>query len=208
MEKYGTGHGFIAYQTVLNRDYVEAELSLESLGDRAQIYINKQLIGILYINDSLSIKINAKSGDKLTILCENMGRANFGPKMMRKKGIAGRCLINNKIHFNWEVYPLPMDNLEKLDFSKNTFSEKSAFYKGYIHIDKAYDTFLKLDNFTKGFVTINGFNLGRYWDIGPQKTLYVPASVLKQGLNEIIVFESDGIKGTAEVEFCDIPLLG
>ena len=208
MEKYGTGHGFIAYQTVLNRDYIEAELSLESLGDRAQIYINKQLIGILYINDSLSIKINAKSGDKLTILCENMGRANFGPKMMRKKGIAGRCLINNKIHFNWEVYPLPMDNLEKLDFSKNTFSEKSAFYKGYINIDKAYDTFLKLDNFTKGFVTINGFNLGRYWDIGPQKTLYVPASVLKQGLNEIIVFESDGIKGTAEVEFCDIPLLG
>ena len=208
MEKYGTGHGFRAYQTVLNRDYVEAELSLESLGDRAQIYINKQLIGILYINDSLSIKINAKSGDKLTILCENMGRANFGPKMMRKKGITGRCLINNKIHFNWEVYPLPMDNLEKLDFSKNTFSEKSAFYKGYIHIDKAYDTFLKLDNFTKGFVTINGFNLGRYWDIGPQKTLYVPASVLKQGLNEIIVFESDGIKGTAEVEFCDIPLLG
>lgn len=208
MEKYGTGYGFIAYQTVLNRDYSNAVLSLESLGDRAQIYINKELVGILYINESLSIKINAKSGDKLTILCENMGRANFGSKMMRKKGIAGRCLINNKIHFNWEVYPLPMDNLEKLDFSKNTFSENSAFYKGYINIDKAYDTFLKLDNFTKGFVTINGFNLGRYWDIGPQKTLYVPASVLKQGLNEIIVFESDGIKGTAEVEFCDTPLLG
>ncbi len=208
MEKYGTGYGYIAYQTVLNRDYVEAVLSLESLGDRAQVYINEQLIGILYINDSLSIKINAKSGDKLTILCENMGRANFGSKMMRKKGIAGRCLINKKIHFNWEVYPLPMDNLEKLDFSKNTFSENSAFYKGYITIDKAYDTFLKLDNFTKGFVTINSFNLGRYWDIGPQKTLYVPASVLKQGLNEIIVFESDGIKGAAEVEFCDIPMLG
>ena len=208
MEKYGTGYGFIAYQTVLNRDYFDAVLSLESLGDRAQVYINKELVGILYINENLSIKINAKSGDILTILCENMGRANFGPKMMRKKGIAGRCLIDGKIHFNWDVYPLPMDNLENLDFTKSEFSEKSAFYRGLFDIDETYDTFLKLDNFTKGFVTINGFNLGRYWDIGPQKTLYVPASVLKQGLNEIIVFESDGIKGTAEVEFCDIPLLG
>ncbi len=208
MEEYGTGYGYIAYQTILNRDYVDASLSLESLGDRAQVYINDHLVGILYINDSLSIQINAKIGDRLTILCENMGRANFGSKMMRKKGIAGRCLINGKIHFNWQVYPLPMDNLEKLDFSNNTFNESSAFYKGYISIDNVYDTFLKLDNFTKGFVTINGFNLGRYWDIGPQKTLYVPASVLKQGQNEIIVFESDGIKGTAEAEFCDTPILG
>ena len=55
---------------------------------------------------------------------------------------------------------------------------------------------------------LNGFNLGRYWEIGPQKTLYVPASVLKEGENELIVFESDGIKGEAEVEFVDVPELG
>ena len=208
MEKYGTGYGFIAYQTVLNRDYSDVVLSLESLGDRAQVYINKELVDILYINEKLSTRINAKSGDILTILCENMGRANFGPKMMRKKGIAGRCLIDDKIHFNWNVYPLPMDNLINLDFTKSEFSEKSAFYRGCIDIDETYDTFLRLDNFKKGFVTMNGFNLGRYWEIGPQKTLYVPASVLKQGQNEIIVFESDGIKGTPVVEFCDTPQLG
>ena len=208
MEKYGTGYGFIAYQTVLNRDYSDAVLSLESLGDRAQVYINKELVDILYINENLSTKINAKSGDMLTILCENMGRANFGPKMMRKKGIAGRCLIDDKIHFNWNVYPLPMDNLSNLDFTKSEFSEKSAFYRGCIDIDETYDTFLRLDNFKKGFVTINGFNIGRYWEIGPQKTLYVPASVLKQGKNTIIVFESDGMKGAPIVEFCNSPLLG
>ena len=70
-----------------------------------------------------------------------------------------------------------------------------------------YDTFLKLDNFKKGFVLINGFNIGRYWEIGPQKTLYVPASLLKKGKNEIIVFESDGLKGKWEVELCDTPCL-
>ena len=208
MEKYGIGYGFIAYQTVLNRDYTDVLLSLESLGDRAQVYINTELAGILYINENLSINISAKSGDILTILCENMGRANFGPKMMRKKGIAGRCLIDGKIHFNWTVYPLPMDNLMNLNFTKREFRENSAFYRGYIDIDETCDTFLRLDNFTKGFVTINGFNLGRYWEIGPQKTLYVPASVLKHGQNTIIVFESDGIKGTPIVEFCDTPLLG
>ena len=144
MEKYGIGYGYIAYETVLNREYIDAVLSLESLGDRAHVYLNHNLIWILYINEDLSIKINAQKGDTLTILCENMGRANFGPKMMRKKGIAGRCLIDGKIHFNWNVYPLPMDNLSNLDFSENQFNEKSGFYKGSVYIDEPSDTFLKL----------------------------------------------------------------
>ncbi len=208
MEKYGQGYGFIAYCTTLNRDYNNAKLSFESLGDRAQIYVNKNLVGIVYINESLEITFSAKAGDVLTVLCENMGRANFGAKMMRKKGIAGRCLIDSKIHFNWNVYTLPMDNLENLSFSKTVPEEKSVFYKGGFELSETADTFLRLDNFKKGFVTINGFNIGRYWEIGPQKTLYIPASILKKGKNEIIVFESDGIKGKAEVEFTDKPDLG
>ena len=208
MEKYGNGYGFIAYRTVLNRDYEDVVLSFERIGDRAQIYINDNLVDILYINDRLETKISAKAGDVLTVLCENMGRTNFGPKMMFKKGIAGRCLLDKRIHFNWDVYTLPMNNLDKLSFDGKAFNEKSAFYKGYFNIENPKDTFLKLPNFTKGFVVINGFNLGRYWEIGPQQTLYVPASVLKDGENEIIVFESDGLKGDAEIEFVDTPILG
>ncbi len=207
MEKYGYGYGYIAYKTTLNRDYNDVKLTFETLGDRAQIYINDKLIDILYINDSLETSFSAKKGDTLTVLCENMGRTNFGPKMMRKKGIAGRCLIDERIHFHWDVYPLPMDNLEKLVFDNKAFNENSAFYKGTFEIADCKDTFLKLDNFKKGFAVINGFNLGRYWEIGPQRTLYVPASVLKNGSNEIIVFESDGLKDEPEVEFVDIPVL-
>lgn len=208
MEDYGIGYGYIAYRTVFNRDYTDATLSFESLGDRAQVYINRTLAGIVYINDSLEVKITAKAGDVLTILCENMGRTNFGPKMMRKKGIAGRCLLDGKIHFGWEAYPLPMDNLERLGFANDHPEERSVFYRGTFRIDDRKDTFLKLDHFSKGFVTINGFNLGRYWEIGPQRTLYVPASVLKEGENEVIVFESDGIKGKPEIEFVDKSILG
>ena len=43
--------------------------------------------------------------------------------------------------------------------------------------------------YTKGVVWVNGHNLGRYWDIGPQTKLYCPASWLKKGANEIIVFD-------------------
>ena len=208
MEKNGQGYGYIAYSTILNRDYIDTILSFESLGDRAQIYINRDLVGIVYINDEkLELKINAEKGDRLTILCENMGRANFGSKMMRKKGIAGRCLLNKTIHFDWDVYCLEMNNLHKVVYSDKTPVEKSVFYKGTFTIDEAKDTFLKLDNFTKGFVTINGFNLGRYWEIGPQVTLYLPASLLNVGENELIVFESDGIKGEPTVEFVDTPIL-
>jgi beta-galactosidase len=172
------------------------------------VYINKDLCGIVYINDdALKVNISAKAGDVLTILCENMGRANFGPKMMRKKGIAGRCLLDGKIHFNWDVYPLPMDNLDKVVYGKEEPKEKSCFYRGSFSVDHLADTFLYLDNFTKGFVTINGFNIGRYWEIGPQRSLYVPASLLREGENEIVVFESDGIKGEGVVEFLDYPTL-
>ncbi len=208
MEYYNQGYGYIAYCTTLGRDYNDVTLSFESLGDRAQIYINKELVGIVYINDSLECKITAKKGDTLTVLCENMGRANFGSKMMRKKGIAGRCLIDNKIHFNWDVYTLPMDNLEKVQYKNSLPEEKSLFLKGKFTCDEKCDTFLKLSNFTKGFVLINGFNIGRYWEIGPQQTLYVPSSLLNVGENEIVIFESDCLKGTAEVEFCDTPILG
>ncbi len=209
MEMYGTGYGYIAYQTTLGRDYNCTTLSFAEIGDRAIIYINKDYIGTVYVNDKkLELEFSAKKGDVLTILCENMGRANFGSKMMRKKGIAGRCLLDNRIHFNWSVYPLPMDNLEKLRFSAEVPTENSVFYRGFLEVDEPTDTFLKSDNFRKGFVTVNGFNIGRYWEIGPQKTLYIPASLLKKGKNEIIIFESDGIKGEPEVEFCDTPVLG
>ena len=108
-----------------------------------------------------------------------------------------------------------MNNLEKLDFKpiENVPTEEKPivgpnFFKAELEIEgKPCDTFLKLDGFTKGFVTINGFNLGRYWKIGPQKTLYVPAPMLKEGKNEIIVFENDET-ATLDIEFTDVHDLG
>ena len=206
MEEYGIGYGYIAYRTVLNRDYRDAKLSFESLGDRAQVLVNGKLQGIAYLNDSLEVTANAKKGDVLTILVENMGRANFGPKMMRKKGLPGRVLLGGKIHFSWDVYPLPMTDLSGLSFGGDE-AEAPAFYEGAFTVEEPADTFLRTDSFKKGFVVLNGFNLGRYWEVGPQKTLYVPGPLLKKGENTLLLFESDGRKGEAEVEFVDRPEL-
>ncbi len=206
MEEYGIGYGYIAYRTVLNRDYRDAKLSFESLGDRAQVLVNGKLQGIAYLNDSLEVTVNAKKGDVLTILVENMGRANFGPKMMRKKGLPGRVLLGGKIHFSWDVYPLPMTDLSGLSFGGDE-AEAPAFYEGTFTVEEPADTFLRTDSFKKGFVVLNGFNLGRYWEVGPQKTLYVPGPLLKKGENTLLLFESDGRKGEAEVEFVDHPEL-
>ena len=204
MEAYGQGYGYIAYRTRLNRDYNETDLIIDGLGDRAQIYVNTTLVGIIYVNDERqSVKITASEGDILTILVENMGRANFGPKMMRKKGIAGRVLLGRRIHYNWDVYTLPMDNLEKLTY-QNSVSEPSHFYCGSFEIDTPLDTFLYLDSFKKGFVVINGFNLGRFLKRGPQYTLYLPGTLLKDE-NEIVILELEGTKKTS-VSLTDKPI--
>ena len=207
MEDYGFGFGYIAYRTVLNREYENATLSFESIGDRAQVFVNGKHVGTVFVNDKeYDLTFSAKKGDELLILVENMGRTNYGSKMMRKKGIAGRCLINGKIHFHWDVFPLPMEDLSALEFEGG--EEKTAFYRGSFDVEAPADTFLRLDGFTKGFAVLNGFNLGRFWCIGPQRTLYVPASLLNTGKNELIVFESEGLCGDAVAEFTDVPDLG
>ena len=104
---------------------------------------------------------------------------------------------------------MTMDDLSGLSYAPTTgHGETPVFLRGNLVIEGTpCDTFLKPDGFTKGFVTVNGFNIGRYYNpAGPQKTLYVPAPLLREGDNEIVVFESDGYE-EAVVELVDTPIL-
>ncbi|MBP3198243.1 MAG: beta-galactosidase [Butyrivibrio sp.] len=147
-------------------------------------------------------------GEKFDILVENMGRVNFGPRMeTQRKGI-GRCVqINGHMHNDWDIYTLPLDNIEKIDFSKEYKENVPAFYRFCFDVKEKGDTFLDFEGWGKGVIFINGFNLGRFWEIGPQKRLYIPAPLLKDGENEIIVFETEGkVKDTIELK--DTPDIG
>ena len=122
-----------------------------------------------------------------------MGRINFGPDMCKgdRKGICDSVYISLKdgprqILCDWEIYTLPMDNLNGLVYSGVIPEGQPGFYKGVFRAEQK-DCFVHLDHFSKGFVTVNGFNLGRFWNKGPQMSLYLPWPVLKEE-NEIIVY--------------------
>ena len=146
--------------------------------------------------------------EKFDILVENMGRVNFGPKMeTQRKGI-GRCVqVNGHMHNGWDIYTLPLDNVDKVDFSKEYKENAPAFYKFEFDVTEKGDTFLDFEGWGKGAAFINGFNLGRFWEIGPQKRLYIPAPLLKDGKNEIIIFETEG-KTPGTIELKDEPDIG
>lgn len=206
MEQVGQDFGYIMYSTELCGEIPDFPIAFENMHDRAHIFVNGKLAGIKDRNGrDDEVKINLAMGEKakLDILVENCGRVNYGLKLLDKKGIWGGVLIREFFHFGWDITSLPMNNLSNLAYLPDTeYCGKPAFLRGTFAIDEApADTFIRLDGFHKGFVTINGFNIGRYWnDKGPQKTLYVPAPILRQGENEVIVFETDGWEN-AQVEF-------
>jgi beta-galactosidase len=63
------------------------------------------------------------------------------------------------------------------------------FHRGSFTLEKPADTYLDTSALAKGFVWVNGHNLGRTWDIGPQKSLFVPGPWLRKGRNEVVVFD-------------------
>ena len=212
MEDIGQYYGFTLYSTVVDGPRNENEIKFDAVHDRAVVFIDGENKGFYErTRDGKPVSFSLEKGEKcrLDILCENMGRVNYGPKIMDRKGVRG-VRFGLQYHFGWDMYPLPLDNLSELKFNKETGEVNVAsFLKGTLNIDeKPCDTFLRLDGFTKGVVFVNGFNLGRYFNTaGPQKTLYVPAPMLKPGENEIIVFETDH-SDRCTVTFLDKPDLG
>lgn len=213
MEALDQDFGYILYSANINGPRDEQPLFLDTLHDRANIFLNEKPQAIYFRNkpvtkeNALRLAFDYNESARLDILVENMGRINYGPLLKDQKGING-LRFGNQYHFGYDIYTLPMNNLEKLEFSDFCGEEikTPVFLKGEFEIaDKPSDTFIKLTGFNKGFVTVNGKNIGRYFnEAGPQLTLYLPAPYLKKGKNEIIVFESDG-KTNGFIELMDNP---
>jgi len=138
-------------------------------------------------------------GARIEILVENMGRVNYGPYIKDTKGITSSVRLQslgwcNQFLFDWHIRSLPLNDLSGLRFhSRAPSTTMPAFYKGTFQVGEAADTFLDVEGWSKGVAFINGFNLGRYWSVGPQRRLYVPAPLLRQGLNELVLFDLHGV---------------
>lgn len=193
MEAFAQDYGFILYRTELV-GHKSGKLVVTDLHDYATVFLNGVYIGKLDRREGISsIEIPA-SNEKvpvLEILVEAMGRINFAEYIIDRKGITDRVTLNGMTLMNWMVYNLPMDKkyIFALRSSGKTIKKPGIFYRGNFFIKKDGDTFFDVSNYTKGILWINGHNLGRYWNIGPQKRLYCPESWLNEGLNEILIFD-------------------
>lgn len=210
MEQLGENFGFIHYRTLVKPLMDDGKIRLFDVNDYAQVWVDGQYLGSKYrteVDKTFAIKASNKE-QVLDILVENTGRINYGPFVGKDfKGIANCVCVNLQTQFDWEYNLLPMNNLDKIKFvGCNSKITGPAFYRGEFELDNIADTFVKRPGI-KGFIVVNGFNLGRYWDKGPTNTLYLPGPVLKKGKNEIIVFEQEQLYSDT-IEFTDIHDLG
>lgn len=207
MEDIGQSYGYILYRTTVNGP-LDGPLSIDRLHDYARIYLNGKFTATLdrRLHQSQTWLHIPKAGTRLDILVENSGRVNFGKAINGERaGIAGQILFNGRPLTGWENFSLPMQNTGALNYSRKPCAGP-CFYRAELRIAEPADTFLDTRDFKKGEVWINGRALGRIWDIGPQKTLYLPGSWLKKGANEIVVFDVDG-KPRAKMQGLDRPIL-
>jgi len=209
-EELNQGHGYVWYSKKFKQP-ISGKLELNGLRDYAIVYVNGEKVAELnsyYKNYECTIDVPFNA--TLVIIVENMGRINYGAKIINStKGIISPVIINGEtITGDWNMYPLPMDKMPNLaDAKSNAKAGEPTLYQGTFSLSKKGDTFLDMRDWGKGIVFINGINIGRYWSVGPQQTLYVPGCWLKEGTNEIVIFEQKNDKLQTSVKSIETPIL-
>ncbi len=198
MEMFGQKGGFILYRTELI-GHKRGKLRITDLHDYATVFIDGKYVGKLDRSKEeniIELPASGSANPQLDILVEGMGRINFAEYMIDRKGITERVSLNGMTLMNWKIYSLPFDEayLKNLQFSSKETSCPGIFFSGEFQLTATGDTYIDVSQWEKGVVWVNGHNLGRYWNIGPQKQLYCPASWLNKGKNEIIIFDLHMLK--------------
>jgi len=199
MEMFGQPAGFILYRTSLT-GHKKGKLRITELHDYATVFVDGKYVGKLdraKAENIIDLPESTSPYPQLDILVEGMGRINFAEYMIDRKGITERVSLNGMTLMNWQVFLFPFDTkqLSTLSFTSlnpgnpENSTNPGQLFKGEFTLDQVGDTYLDLRKWKKGVVWVNGHNLGRYWEIGPQFRLYCPAPFLKTGKNEIIVFD-------------------
>ena len=189
-EMYGQNQGVMLYRTKLIGRKT-GRLVITDLHDFATVFVDGALIGTIdrrLGENAIDLPAPAGTTPTLDVLVEGMGHINFAAAMIDRKGITDRVTLAGMTLMNWQVYPLPLE--APAERQKAPASDRPGmFFHGRFTLDRLADTYIDLTGYRKGVVWVNGHNLGRYWEIGPQMRLYCPASWLRQGENEVVVFD-------------------
>lgn len=223
MEHFGQQAGMILYRTRLI-GHKSGSLTISEPHDYALVFLDGKFIDSVYRDGGKwTVKLPAtKSKDQdpvLEILVEGMGHINFAQYLIDRKGITDRVTLDGMTLMNWETFNFPLDEGDIRNWvgkeaqvvagsrGKKASSAvprltRGILFKGSFELDSTADTYLDISAFRKGYIWVNGHNLGRYWYVGPQQRLYCPAPWLKKGRNDVIVLDlhqqqAVSIKGVA-----------
>jgi len=194
MEDVDQAYGYILYRTVVSEtETSETRLAVPGLHSYARVYVNNELKGFLDRRlGKTELALPLHKGDRLELLVENSGRINFTTKIRGERaGIVGDLMLNGRPQHGWDIFPLPL-----MDPSAGGFVNEACagpcLYRGDLQVKTVGDTFLNTSKLGKGVVWVNGHMLGRFWNVGPMGSLFLPGAWLHTGANQIIVFDLDG----------------
>jgi beta-galactosidase len=192
-ETFGQNQGLMLYRTTLV-GRKSGRLVITSLHDYATIFVDGTYIGAIdrrLGENGIDLPDTGTRLPVLDVLVEGMGHINFAQELIDRKGITDRVTLAGMTLMNWQVYPLPLSEKWVAGLREGPIESRrpGQFFKGTFVLDKPADTYLDMTGYRKGVVWVNGHNLGRYWDVGPQSRLYCPAPWLRTGPNEVVVFD-------------------
>lgn len=219
-EQLNQGYGYVLYARHFTQP-ISGMLEIPGLRDYAVVYVDGEKVGVLNRNtQTYSMEIDVPFNATLQILVENMGRINYGSQIVENtKGIVSPVIIaGQEITGGWNMYSLPMNRMpDSKQFEKNMqvnsdvqnakMKDLPVIYEGSFTLNETGDTFVDMETWGKGIVFVNGKNLGRYWNVGPQQTLYLPGVWLKKGENRIVVFEQLNENPQKELKTVKLPVL-
>ncbi|KAJ5438359.1 beta-calactosidase [Penicillium daleae] len=189
MESLDAYTGYVLYEAKIQGAIDGVVKPGDKPRDRVIVYVNGVRQGVIdpihtVIN---TVSVSLRPTDKLQLFVENLGRVDFDGAMSdQRKGIVGNVTVGGTDVHGWTSYSLPADTE-----SIGSNDGPPMWYHGSFenkHNGQAADTYLAISGI-KGQAYVNGFNLGRYWMVGPQQQLYVPGSLLKNGHNDLVVLE-------------------
>ena len=198
MEDMGQSYGYTLYRAQVERDTTEPErIRVVDGRDRAQVFVNGVPVATQYqehIGEDIRYALPEKD-NQLDVLVENMGRVNYGHKFLadtQRKGIRTGVCVDLHFVLGWEAYRLGLDDVSRVDYSAGWAEGTPSFSRFEFTLDEPADTYIDTTGFGKGVAFVNGTNVGRYWEIGPIATLYVPHGMTRAGVNELVLFETEG----------------
>ena len=208
MEHVNQAYGYILYRTRVSGPQ-HGDLELDELHDYARIYLDGSLVGTLdrRLGQSRLALVVTKASSQLDILVENSGRINVQSIMRTElKGITHQVRLGGRPLAGWQIFRLPMTSRKNVKYHSGANAGSGpVFFRGHFQINSVGDVFLDVRTLGKGALWINGHAIGRFWNLGPQQTLYVPGAWLRKGDNEVVVFDLFGKKATQTPHLAGLP---